>query len=94
MNQEETQEMAQLVAKEVTAELRKVLEPVLVTIVALQLQRNTRELFPKPLTLEEAITMAMTFIHQTRRQIYPYIVEDTERTRLDGYPTVSDEDSE
>jgi hypothetical protein len=94
MNQDEAHEIAQLVAKELATELRKIIEPVMITMVALELRKASRVDLDTPLTLEEAVSMAMSFIHQTRRQIYPHIVGATDGTRLEGYPAASDESTD
>jgi hypothetical protein len=87
MNHQDVEELANLVVKELGTEIRRIFEPIVVTILATQLQRNARDVLTEPLSLEEAVSMAMTFIHQTRRQIYPHIVHDSDGTDLDGSRT-------
>ena len=66
MEEKDIQEVARIVANE----LRKTIEPVMVTMIALDLQRHARTVIEEPLSLKQAVSMAMRFIRKTRTQIY------------------------
>ena len=62
MNRDDAQEIAQFMTNCLTTEPREIVEPVLITIVALELHRNARDVLEEPFSLEQAVSMATRFI--------------------------------